>query len=206
MRRSRVVLLFSTEMRCFVAFSTRGVSAGSLRIPGSLLVTEETDRRQELIPAFLSPRKSAMPTIKARKQANGSTRYTAIVRIRRGTTVLHRESWTFTHRTAALSWAKHREVALENPGELARMRLSTPDDLERCPDSLPFRHYRKRCTAHQTLQGPNANDLWTSFGAEPRSRAVHAKRCTASDRSVWCQAYGFLWHCLAIAFGLNWVS
>lgn len=67
-----------------------------------------------------------MPTIKARKQANGSTRYTAIVRIRRGTTVMHRESRTFTHRTAALSWAKHREVALENPGELALMRVSTP--------------------------------------------------------------------------------
>jgi len=61
-----------------------------------------------------------MPTIKARKQANGLTGYTAIVRIRRGTTVLHQESRTFTHRTAALSWAKHREVALERPAELTR--------------------------------------------------------------------------------------
>jgi hypothetical protein len=59
--------------------------------------------------------KFIMATIKARKQANGSTRYTAIVRIRCGTTVTHRESRTFTHRTAALSWAKHREVALEDP-------------------------------------------------------------------------------------------
>jgi hypothetical protein len=67
-----------------------------------------------------------MPTIRARKQANGSTRYTAVVRIRRGTTVLHRESRTFTHRTAALSWAKHREVALENPAELARQRQINP--------------------------------------------------------------------------------
>jgi integrase len=67
-----------------------------------------------------------MPTIKIRKQANGLTRYTAVVRIRRGTTVLHQESRTFTHRTAALSWAKHREVALENPAELTRLRLSTP--------------------------------------------------------------------------------
>jgi integrase len=67
-----------------------------------------------------------MPTIKIRKQANGSTRYTAVVRIRRGTTVLHQESRTFTHRTAALSWAKHREVALENPAELTRLRVSTP--------------------------------------------------------------------------------
>lgn len=67
-----------------------------------------------------------MPTIKIRKQANGSTRYTAVVRIRRGTTVLHQESRTFTHRTAALSWAKHREVALEDPAELTRQRQSTP--------------------------------------------------------------------------------
>jgi integrase len=67
-----------------------------------------------------------MPTIKARKQANGSTRYTAVVRLRRGTTVLHQESRTFTHRTAALSWAKHREVALEDPAELTRLRVSTP--------------------------------------------------------------------------------
>ena len=55
-----------------------------------------------------------------------STRYTAIVRIRRGTTILHRESRTFTHRSAALSWAKHREVALEDPAELTRLRQSTP--------------------------------------------------------------------------------
>jgi integrase len=67
-----------------------------------------------------------MATIKARKQANGSTRYTAIVRIRRGTTVLHQESRTFTHRTAALSWAKHREVALEDPAALTRHRHGAP--------------------------------------------------------------------------------
>jgi len=61
-----------------------------------------------------------MPTIKARKKANGLTRYTAIVRIRRGTAIIHRESKTFAHRTAALSWAKHREVALEDPATLVR--------------------------------------------------------------------------------------
>jgi integrase len=67
-----------------------------------------------------------MSTIKARKQANGSTRYTAIVRIRRGTTVLHQESRTFTHRTAALSWARHREVALEEPAALTRQQHGAP--------------------------------------------------------------------------------
>ncbi len=67
-----------------------------------------------------------MATIKARKQANGSTRHTAVVRIRRGTTVLHQESRTFTHRTAALSWARHREVALEEPAGLTLQRHGAP--------------------------------------------------------------------------------
>ena len=67
-----------------------------------------------------------MPTIKLRKQADGATRYTAIVRLRRQGTILHRECRTFTHRSTALSWARHREVALEDPAELARLRVSTP--------------------------------------------------------------------------------
>jgi len=67
-----------------------------------------------------------MPTIKARKQASGETRYTAIVGIRRGGTVIHREAKTFTHRTAAVSWAKHREVILEDPSALARVQYGAP--------------------------------------------------------------------------------
>jgi integrase len=67
-----------------------------------------------------------MPTIKARRQANGATRYTAIVRIRRGGVILHRESRTFSHRAAAITWAKHREVALEDPTALSRVQQGTP--------------------------------------------------------------------------------
>lgn len=61
-----------------------------------------------------------MPAIKARKQANGSIRYTAVVRIRRQGKVLHQEAKPFAHRSAAERWGKHREVALENPTALAR--------------------------------------------------------------------------------------
>ena len=66
-----------------------------------------------------------MATIKARRQANGTIRYTAVVRFRRGTTVLHHESKTFTHRSAALTWAKHREVELENPTALRQKQHAT---------------------------------------------------------------------------------
>jgi hypothetical protein len=68
-----------------------------------------------------------MPTLKVRKQSDGTTRYTAIVRIRRGGVILHRESRTFAHRSAALSWAKHREVALEDPAALTRTRQGQPN-------------------------------------------------------------------------------
>ena len=59
-----------------------------------------------------------MATIRARKQADKTTRYTAVVRLRKGTKIIHQEAKTFTHRAAAEKWAKSREVALENPGAL----------------------------------------------------------------------------------------
>lgn len=67
-----------------------------------------------------------MATIRARKQADGSTRYTAYVRIRRATAVLHTEARTFSHRAAALTWARHREIALENPSALTHVQHGAP--------------------------------------------------------------------------------
>ncbi len=61
-----------------------------------------------------------MATIKARWHANGTTRYTAIVRRRVGKAIVHPEAKTFTHHSAAVSWAQHREVGLEDPATLAR--------------------------------------------------------------------------------------
>ena len=63
-----------------------------------------------------------MATIKARKQANGAVRHTAIVRIRQGKTILYRQSKRFAFRAAALSWAKHPEVELEKPGALDQVK------------------------------------------------------------------------------------
>ncbi|MGB6452740.1 MAG: hypothetical protein WBE92_18470 [Steroidobacteraceae bacterium] len=60
-----------------------------------------------------------MATIKARKQANGTIRYTAIVRRRVGKMIVHREAKAFTYRSATVSWARHREVELEDPATLA---------------------------------------------------------------------------------------
>jgi hypothetical protein len=74
-------------------FSMRRVSAGFLRIRASLCVSP--------------PKGPNMATIRARNQANGSTRYTAMVRLRKGKTIIHQEAKTFAFRAAAFSWAKH---------------------------------------------------------------------------------------------------
>src|ERR1700730_5557611 len=93
-RRSSKPLGFSREMPIFSVLSMRGVSAGFLGIRAGLWVAEETYRTQE----YLVSSRCGMATIKARKQANGAIRNTAIVRIRRGKTIVHRESKTFTFR------------------------------------------------------------------------------------------------------------
>lgn len=67
-----------------------------------------------------------MPYIKVRRQSDGSTRYTAIIRLRSGKTIVHQEAKTFAHRSAAVSWAKHREVALEDPSALTRVQQGAP--------------------------------------------------------------------------------
>lgn len=61
-----------------------------------------------------------MATIPARRQATGLTRYTAIIRLRKGKAVIHSEAKTFAHRAAAVTWARHREVQLEDPAALVR--------------------------------------------------------------------------------------
>lgn len=63
-----------------------------------------------------------MATIRARRQSDGTMRYAAVVRIRKGKTLIHQEYKTFTHRSAALTWAKHREVELENEALPGRKR------------------------------------------------------------------------------------
>ena len=67
-----------------------------------------------------------MAYIRVRKQSDGTTRYKAVIRLRVAKTIAHQEAKTFAHRTAALSWARHREVALEDPATLVREQQGAP--------------------------------------------------------------------------------
>ena len=86
-----------------------------------------------------------MATIRARKHADGSMRYTAIVRLRKGTTVIHQEAKTFAHRSAAAKWARTREVVLEDPAALVRAQQGekTLSQLIRCCQQMV--HVARTC-------------------------------------------------------------
>ena len=95
--RSNKVHCFSEERPSFPVLSVTGVSAGFLRIAGNLRLAEAPYRRQEYRVASEVP----MSYIRMRKQADGSTRYTAVIRIRVGKAIVHQEAKTFAHRSAA---------------------------------------------------------------------------------------------------------
>jgi integrase len=61
-----------------------------------------------------------MATIKERRRKDGSTGYTAIIRLRKKGKVLHEEAATYSSRALARAWAKRREVELEDPKALLR--------------------------------------------------------------------------------------
>jgi hypothetical protein len=74
-----------------------------------------------------------MATIRTGQQADGTTRYTAIVRLRKGKTLVHQEARTFAHRAAAITWAKHREVALDDSSALVQVKQGATTVAELMP-------------------------------------------------------------------------
>lgn len=61
---------------------------------------------------------STVPTITARRRKDGTTGYTAQIRIRRDGRIVHTESRTFDRRRLAVEWAADRERELDKPGGL----------------------------------------------------------------------------------------
>lgn len=64
-----------------------------------------------------------MGTIVSRKRKDGSTGYTAQIRIKSGGKVIYTEAQTFDRKQAAQAWLKKRETELAQPGAMTR-----PDD------------------------------------------------------------------------------
>lgn len=66
-----------------------------------------------------------MGTILARKRQDGSTGYTALIRIKKAGKVIHSETETFDREAAAKAWTKKRETELAKPGALNQVEDPT---------------------------------------------------------------------------------
>jgi integrase len=61
-----------------------------------------------------------MGTVSARKRSDGSTGYTAQIRLKRAGAIVHTESRTFDRKQAAKAWMERRESELQQPGALTK--------------------------------------------------------------------------------------
>lgn len=61
-----------------------------------------------------------MATIRARKRTDGSTSYTAQIRLIREGAQVYQESQTFARKQAAQAWVRKREAELDQPGAIER--------------------------------------------------------------------------------------
>lgn len=79
-----------------------------------------------------------MATITARKRKDGSTGYTAQIRIKRDGKVIYQEAETFDRKPLALAWATKRETELGAPGALNRAvsPLTLGELMKQCVDHL----------------------------------------------------------------------
>ncbi len=146
----------------------------------------------------MAPPNSIMATIKARRQANGAIRYTAIVRKRLDKVIVHREAKTFMHRSAALSWARHREVEVENQAHLQGPEMTSSGSLPwcLCNRRAKAHHsgFRRTCPsrgrlglvrqAHSKRYGDvEPNDIFRQAG-RPGARCVRAESSPACQPSL----------------------
>ena len=63
-----------------------------------------------------------MGTITRRKNKDGSTKYTAQIKLRRQGRIVYQESQTFDFKHTAQAWLKRRETELAAPGALERVK------------------------------------------------------------------------------------
>ena len=61
-----------------------------------------------------------MVTIRSRKLADGTVRYTAQIRVKCEGVQVYQESQTFARKQAAQAWVRKRQVELDPPGAIER--------------------------------------------------------------------------------------
>lgn len=115
-----------------------------------------------------------MGTITPRKRADGTTGYTAQIRIKRGGKIVHSESETFDREPAARIWMAKRETELAKPGGLEKSQVKDP------PLAEVIAQYEKESkrdlgrTKKQVLKSIRGSDLGKKRCSEVTSQVLVA--------------------------------
>lgn len=113
-----------------------------------------------------------MGTITARKRDDGSTGYSAQIRLKKQGKVVHTESQTFAREQAAKAWLKKREAQLAEPGALEK--LDQPDPTLREVIAQYTKESKKNYgkTKEQVLSTISASNLGQLKCSEVSSTAI----------------------------------
>jgi hypothetical protein len=135
-----------------------------------------------------------MTTIVARPRQDGSTGYTARVRIRKGQKVIHQESMTFSTESGSEKWAKRREVDLENPRALATAmhgETTLASLIRWCIDSFRSisQWQRSKQSALEFLEKHDIGKV-DALRLTTETLITHVRSRRASVPQVWCAAIG----------------
>ena len=113
-----------------------------------------------------------MATIRSRKLADGTVRYTAQIRVKCEGVQVYQESQTFARKQAAQAWVRKREVELDQPGAIERAN--------RVGATI------KEMIGRYLLEMAKARPLGNSFLALCNGASrLAVKCCTARQNSNW---------------------
>jgi integrase len=111
-----------------------------------------------------------MGSILARKRQDGTTGYTALIRIKKAGKVVHSESETFDRDQAARAWMKKRETELAQPGALTKPEDPLFADVIKTYLADKLKAHGK--TKDQVLRAISASPLGALHCSEMRSHHI----------------------------------
>ena len=140
-----------------------------------------------------------MGTITPRKRSNGTTGYTAQIRIKRDGRLVYTEAQTFDRRPAASAWLAKREAELAEPGGLERVKAASAPILADVIDRYIGESRRKiGRTKAQVLAAIKALDIGRMRCADIRSEHIVAMARKLSDGRTPQTVANYISHLAAI--------
>lgn len=125
-----------------------------------------------------------MGTILPRKRKDGSTGYTALIRIKKSGKVIHSESETFDREQAAKAWMKKRETELAQPGALVKpVDPQLGDVIDQYNREKLREHGKTKAQVLRTIKASNLGEMRCSEIDSP-AIVAYAQSIKATPQTV----------------------